>query len=78
MVQSLYVSLGAVILLFVAVRQRQSKSLLPFNGEGLSLKEYQNTLFEWSYPALSSIYRKSGIKYPTLNQYGEINEIVND
>ena len=78
MVQSLNVSVAASILLFEAVRQRQSKRLLPFNGEGLSLKEYQNTLFEWSYPALSSICRKSGIKYPTLNQYGEINEVVNN
>ena len=78
MVQSLNVSVAASILLFEAVRQRKSKGLLPFNGEGLSLKEYQKTLFEWSYPALASIYRKSGNKYPTLNHYGEINEVVNN
>jgi len=76
MVQSLNVSVAASILLFEAVRQRQSNSLLPVNGEGLSPKEYQKTLFEWSYPELSSIYKKSGIKYPTLNQYGEINDVV--
>ena len=78
MVQSLNVSVAASILLFEAVRQRHSKSLLPFNGEGLSLKEYQKTLFEWSYPELSSIYRKSGNKYPTLNQKGEINKVNNN
>ena len=78
MVQSLNVSVAASILLFEAIRQRQNNKLLPFNGEGLSHKEYQNTLFEWSYPELASIYRKSGNKYPTLNQYGEINEIVNN
>ncbi len=78
MVQSLNVSVAASILLFEAIRQRESKSLLPLNGEGLSKEEYEKTLFEWSYPELGSIYRKSGKKYPTLNQYGEINEVVNN
>ena len=72
MVQSLNVSVAASILLFEAVRQRKNKSLLPFNGEGLSKKEYQKTLFEWSYPDLASAYKKLGNKYPTLNEYGEI------
>ena len=78
MVQSLNVSVAASILLFEAIRQRQSKNLLPINGEGLSPKEYQKTLFEWSYPELASFYKKSGTKYPTLNQYGEINNVVNN
>ncbi len=78
MVQSLNVSVAASILLFEAVRQRESKSLLPLKGEGLSPEEYKNTLFEWSYPELASIYRKSGNKYPKINQYGEINEVVNN
>ena len=77
MVQSLNVSVAASILLFEAIRQRESKGLLPLNGEGLSAEEYEKTLFEWSYPELGSIYRKSGNKYPTLNQYGEINEVIN-
>ena len=78
MVQSLNVSVATSILLFEAIRQRQSKSLLPLNGEGLGSIEYQNTLFEWSYPELASIYAKSGKKYPTLNKYGEINEVINN
>ena len=78
MVQSLNVSVAASILLFEAIRQRESKGLLPLNGEGLSAEEYENTLFEWSYPELGSIYKNSGNKYPTLNQYGEINEVVNN
>ena len=78
MVQSLNVSVAASILLFEAIRQRESKDLLPLNGEGLSAEEYEKTLFEWSYPELGTIYRKSGNKYPTLNQYGEINEVVNN
>ena len=76
MVQSLNVSVAASILLFEAIRQRESKGLLPLNGEGLSAEEYEKTLFEWSYPELGSIYRKSGNKYPALNQYGEIIEVV--
>ena len=78
MVQSLNVSVAASILVFEAIRQREIKSLLPFNGEGLSIEEYENTLFEWSYPKLASIYRQSGKTYPTLNKYGEINEFVNN
>ena len=78
MVQSLNVSVAASILLFEAIRQRERKGLLPLNGEGLSAEEYEKTLFEWSYPELGNIYRKSGNKYPTLNQYGEINEVVNN
>ena len=78
MVQSLNVSVAASILLFEAIRQRESKSLLPLNGEGLSAEEYEKTLFEWSYPELASIYRKSGNKYPKINQYGEINKVVNN
>ena len=73
MVQSLNVSVAASILLFEAIRQRERKSLLPLNGEGLSPEEYEKTLFEWSYPELASNYRKSGNRYPKLNQYGEIN-----
>ena len=76
MVQSLNVSVAASILLFEAIRQRESKGLLPLNGEGLGAEEYEKTLFEWSYPELGSIYRKSGNKYPMLNQYGEIIEVV--
>ena len=78
MVQSLNVSVAASILLFEAIRQRESKSLLPLKGEGLSAEEYEKTLFEWCYPELASIYRKSGNKYPKMNQYGEINEVVNN
>ena len=75
LVQSLNVSVAASILLFEAIRQRQSKGKLPINGEGLNLNEYQKTLFEWSYPELASIYKKSGIKYPNLNDKGEFEEI---
>ena len=77
MVQSLNVSVAASILLFEAIRQRENKGLIPVKGEGLNLQEYQKTLFEWSYPELASIYKKSGREYPDLNSRGEIKNICN-
>jgi len=75
MVQSLNVSVAASILLFEAIRQRKSKGELPENGEGLNENEYQKTLFEWSYPELASIYKKSSKTYPKLNEEGEFKSI---
>ena len=71
MVQSLNVSVAASILLFEAIRQRKDKGLLPKKGEGLEVKEYQKTLFEWCYPEIASSYIKSGKEYPNLNEMGE-------
>tara|TARA_B100000965_G_scaffold49180_1_gene36185 strand:+ start:168 stop:833 length:666 start_codon:yes stop_codon:yes gene_type:complete len=72
MVQSLNVSVAASILLFEAIRQRELRGLIPQNGEGLNSKEYEKTLFEWSYPELIEFYKKSGKNYPKLNDNGEI------
>ena len=76
MVQSLNVSVAASILLFEAIRQRKEKGLLPVNGEGLEVNEYQKTLFEWCYPELAAIYKKSAKEYPKLNDQGEFNPIM--
>ena len=73
MVQSLNVSVAASILLFEAIRQREIKGLIPKNGEGLNHKEYENKLFEWSYPELVDSYKKNGKNYPKLKENGEIN-----
>ncbi len=78
MVQSLNVSVAASILLFEAIRQREIKGILPLKGEGLNQNEYQKTLFEWSYPELASMYKKSGRKYPTLNDEGEFDQTTNN
>ena len=74
-VQSLNVSVAASILLFEAVRQRKNKGILPFSGEGLNIDEYQKTLFEWCYPELASVYKKSSKEYPKLNDQGEFDPI---
>ena len=75
MVQSLNVSVAASILLFEAIRQRKNKGLLPANGEGLNIDEYQKTLFEWCYPELAEIYKKSAKEYPKLNDQGDFDPI---
>ncbi len=75
MVQSLNVSVATSILLFEAIRQRKNKGILPSDGEGLNIDEYQKTLFEWSYPELAEIYKKSAKEYPKLNDQGEFDPI---
>ena len=75
MVQSLNVSVAASILLFEAIRQRKNKGILPINGEGLNKDEYQKTLFEWCYPELAKMYKKSAKEYPKLNDQGEFDPI---
>ncbi len=75
MVQSLNVSVAASILLFEAIRQRKNKGMLPSNGEGFNIDEYQKTLFEWCYPELAEIYKKSAKEYPKLNDQGEFDPI---
>ena len=72
MVQSLNVSVAGAILLFEAIRQRKDKNLIPYDGEGLNQEEYKNTLFEWTYPELIDIYKKSNKDYPSLDENGKI------
>ena len=78
MVQSLNVSVAATILLFEAIRQRKDKGILPTSGEGLNIDEYHKTLFEWCYPELALIYKKSAKEYPKLNDQGELDPSRNN
>jgi len=78
MVQSLNVSVAASILLFEAIRQRKNKGILPANGEGLNIDEYQKTLFEWCYPELAEMYKKSSKEYPKLNDQGELDALTDN
>ena len=78
MVQSLNVSVAASILLFEAIRQRKNKGILPVNGEGLNIDEYKKTLFEWCYPELAAVYKKSAKEYPKLNDQGELDPITDN
>ena len=78
MVQSLNVSVAASILLFEAIRQRKNKGVLPTNGERLNKHEYKKTLFEWCYPELAAMYKKSAKEYPNLNDQGELDPITDN
>ena len=72
MVQSLNVSVAAATLLFEALRQREEMGLVPANGEGLEEQLYEKIIFEWTYPEVAEWCRKKGLKYPNINEKGEI------
>jgi len=72
MVQSLNVSVAASILLFEAIRQRDSEGLLPQNGEGIDQQQYQKSLFEWAYPEIKGSFEENGVEYPDIDENGEI------
>ncbi len=74
MVQSLNVSVATATLLFEALRQRQVAGLAPTQGEGLQPEQYQQLLFEWSYPEVARWCREQQRPYPALNDEGELME----
>ena len=74
MVQSLNVSVAAAILLFESIRQRKEKGLIPTNGEGLTPKIFQETLFEWTYPELVDSFRREGKTFPVLDKNGDFSK----
>jgi tRNA (guanosine-2'-O-)-methyltransferase len=74
MVQSLNVSVATATLLFEALRQRQVAGLAPTQGEGLKPEQYQQLLFEWSYPDVARWCREQERPYPALNEEGDLME----
>ena len=74
MVQSLNVSVATATLLFEALRQRQVAGLAPTQGEGLKPEQYQQLLFEWSYPEVARWCRDQQRPHPALNDEGELME----
>ena len=74
MVQSLNVSVATATLLFEALRQRQVAGLAPTQGEGLKPEQYQQLLFEWSYPEVARWCRDQQRPYPALSEEGELME----
>jgi len=69
-VASLNVSVAAALILFEACRQRETQGL--YNQSRLSCEEFNNTLFEWSYPQIAERCRMRGQPYPTLTQDGSL------
>ena len=74
MVQSLNVSVATATLLFEALRQRQVAGLAPTQGEGLKPEQYQQLLFEWSYPEVARWCQEQQRPYPALSEEGELME----
>ncbi len=72
-VASLNVSVAAAIILYEARRQRDAAGL--YDGEPkLPPDEYDNTLFEWSYPDIAERCRARGLAYPDLTTDGMLKE----
>ena len=70
MVESLNVSVTNAVILYEIQRQREEAGL--FKSRRLSINEYKNLLFEFSYPEVAAILQKKGSPYPKLDKFGQI------
>ena len=70
MVQSLNVSVANAVVLFEAQRQRLQAGL--YDRVRVAPETYRQTVFEWGYPDIASMYRRQGKAYPQLGEQGEI------
>ena len=70
MVESLNVSVTNAVILYEIQRQRKEAGL--FKSRRLSINEYENLLFEFSYPEVAAILQKKGSPYPKLDKFGQI------
>jgi len=70
MVKSLNVSVATSLLLFEAFRQRQAAGM--YERSRLDCNEFEQHLFEWSWPSLAAARRRDGRPYPRLGPDGEI------
>jgi len=70
MVRSLNVSVATALLLFEALRQRESAGR--YLQRSLPEEEYEKILFEWAHPEVAQVLRKKGEGYPPLSPQGEI------
>ena len=70
MVESLNVSVTNAVILYEIQRQRKEAGL--FKSRRLSINEYKNLLFEFSYPEVAAILQKKGSPYPKLDKFGQI------
>ncbi|MEM8603528.1 MAG: tRNA (guanosine(18)-2'-O)-methyltransferase TrmH [Cyanobacteria bacterium P01_H01_bin.121] len=70
MVQSLNVSVANAVILFEAQRQRLEAGY--YQHPRLATSQYQQKLFEWSYPALAAQYQAKQQPYPKLDETGNI------
>ena len=72
MVSSLNVSVAAGIILAEAQRQRQLAGM--YDRCRIDEKTYERLFFEWGHPAVTLFCQERGLRYPPLNEEGEINQ----
>ena len=70
MVESLNVSVTNAVILYEIQRQRKEAGL--FKSRRLSIDEYEDLLFKFSYPEVAAILQKKGSPYPKLDKFGQI------
>lgn len=70
MVHSLNVSVATALLLYEAMRQRQSAGM--YEGRRLGEEAYRERLFEWAHPILAARLRREGRPYPSLDEDGQV------
>ncbi len=72
MVQSLNVSVATAIILYEAQRQRQQAGF--YDERQLDDKTCEKLRFEWLHPEVKKFCDKYQIRYPTINQDGDIDD----
>ena len=72
MVSSLNVSVANALLLYEAARQREAAGL--YRQSRLHPEVFASTLFEWCYPAIARRCRETGLRYPALDDDGDLLE----
>ncbi len=69
MVESLNVSVACALILYEAQRQRESAGM--YENCSLDKKTYDQILFEWCWPKIADLCKKTGKPYPLLDEHGE-------
>lgn len=72
MVGSLNVSVASGIILSEAQRQRQLAGM--YDEQRISEKDYRRLFFEWGHPRVAQFCRERSLRYPPLNEEGEIDD----
>lgn len=72
MVQSLNVSVATAIILYEAQRQREKAGM--YNQQQISQQAFERLRFEWLHPKVKDFCVKHKIRYPHINQHGDIQD----
>ncbi|WP_196140060.1 tRNA (guanosine(18)-2'-O)-methyltransferase TrmH [Aliikangiella sp. G2MR2-5] len=72
MVQSLNVSVATAIILYEAQRQREAAGL--YDSQQIDQETFERLRFEWLHPQVTSFCQKHHIRYPVINDDGDIED----